>query len=260
MAQIDDAKADYENGMKYREIAEKYSVTMNTVKSWRSRHGWTRGAPKTEKGAPKKQKPGAPKNNRYAAGNSGGSAPKRNKNAVTHGLFANWLPDETNELIAAMAEQSPADLIWGQIQIQYAAIIRAQKIMYVSDHDDETKRQTGEGFGDRGSDSYSFAFAWDKQATFLSAQSRAMTTLLGMIKQFTEMAPPDDVRSQQAVLMRAKVDKAQSDAKAAESEAKIAKIKADALADAGDQTETQVAKLLNKIEETAKEDDDGKPE
>src|SRR5690554_6922120 len=28
---------DYKNGMKYKEIAEKYGVTLNTVKSWKTR-------------------------------------------------------------------------------------------------------------------------------------------------------------------------------------------------------------------------------
>ncbi|WP_222424339.1 terminase small subunit [Kurthia sp. Dielmo] len=31
------AKVDYDNGMKYKDIAEKYGVTLNTVKSWKTR-------------------------------------------------------------------------------------------------------------------------------------------------------------------------------------------------------------------------------
>lgn len=31
------AKVDYENGMKYKDIAKKYDVTINTVKSWKTR-------------------------------------------------------------------------------------------------------------------------------------------------------------------------------------------------------------------------------
>lgn len=87
MAQNDDAKQDYLAGMKYREIAEKYGVSMNTVKSWRQRHGWKRGAPsKQKKGAPKKHR-GAPPKNQYAVGNSGGHAPKGNKNALVTGEY-----------------------------------------------------------------------------------------------------------------------------------------------------------------------------
>lgn len=36
------AEIDYVAGMKYREIAEKYRVSINTVKSWKVRHSWDR--------------------------------------------------------------------------------------------------------------------------------------------------------------------------------------------------------------------------
>ncbi|HAM1380068.1 TPA: TerS, partial [Listeria monocytogenes] len=31
------AEQDYNAGMKYKDIAEKYNVTLNTVKSWKKR-------------------------------------------------------------------------------------------------------------------------------------------------------------------------------------------------------------------------------
>lgn len=34
------AKLDYKNGMKYKEIADKYEVSLNTVKSWKQRYKW----------------------------------------------------------------------------------------------------------------------------------------------------------------------------------------------------------------------------
>lgn len=36
------AEKDYKNGMKYKDIADKYGVTINTVKSWKQRYSWTR--------------------------------------------------------------------------------------------------------------------------------------------------------------------------------------------------------------------------
>lgn len=36
------AELDYMNGMKYKEIAEKYDVTVNTVKSWKTRYKWSK--------------------------------------------------------------------------------------------------------------------------------------------------------------------------------------------------------------------------
>lgn len=45
------AESDYMAGMKYKDIAEKYGTTINTVKSWKKRYAWNRkeGAPKKEK-------------------------------------------------------------------------------------------------------------------------------------------------------------------------------------------------------------------
>lgn len=56
------AAVDYAAGMKYKDIAEKYDVSLNTVKSWRKRNGWSRGAPSNKKGAPKKNERVHPKN------------------------------------------------------------------------------------------------------------------------------------------------------------------------------------------------------
>lgn len=36
------AEQDYLSGMKYQEIADKYEVSINTVKSWKQRYGWSR--------------------------------------------------------------------------------------------------------------------------------------------------------------------------------------------------------------------------
>lgn len=47
------AYIDYQNGMKYKDIAAKHDVSINTVKSWKSRK-WT--APPEKKGATKKEK------------------------------------------------------------------------------------------------------------------------------------------------------------------------------------------------------------
>lgn len=51
------AEADYIAGMKYKDIADKYKVSINTVKSWKKRYAWSRrGAPKNEKGCTQNKK------------------------------------------------------------------------------------------------------------------------------------------------------------------------------------------------------------
>lgn len=42
MSNIDQAELDYTSGMKYKDIAEKYAVSINTVKSWKVRYKWSR--------------------------------------------------------------------------------------------------------------------------------------------------------------------------------------------------------------------------
>ena len=59
------AEKDYMDGMKYKDIAEKYGTTINTVKSWKKRYSWNRDkvAPNTEKVCTQKMKKCAPKSN-----------------------------------------------------------------------------------------------------------------------------------------------------------------------------------------------------
>ncbi len=169
------AYEDYKAGMKRKDIAQKYNVSINTVKSWKQRH-WNK-----KEGAPPKHKKGAPLKNKNASGRT----PKKdeNQNARKHGFFAKWLPEEVNQIIGEMPED-PLDILWANIQMQMAAIVRAQNIMYVHDKNDMTKEVSM-----RGDDvvSYDVQQAWDKQANFMSAQSRAMKTLESMIKQYDEL-------------------------------------------------------------------------
>ncbi|MGX2959369.1 phage terminase small subunit [Peribacillus sp. JNUCC 23] len=206
------AEKDYVKDMKYKDIAEKYGVSLNTVKSWKQRHGWVRnkGAP-SDKGVHTKKR-GAPKGNINAKGNSGGAAPKGNSNAVTHGFFSKFLPKESLDIIEEIQERSPADMLWDQIMIQYTAIIRAQKIMFVEDKDDTTmvlKKEKPGTFGDE--QEWEYQFAWDKHATFMNAQSRAMGELRSLIKQFDDMAHIDDERRLKLEGMRLGIEKTKAE-------------------------------------------------
>ncbi|KAF0381343.1 terminase gpP N-terminus-related DNA-binding protein [Pediococcus acidilactici] len=66
MGKQEQAEKDYLSGMKYKDIATKYDVSINTVKSWKKRYGWQRGskkgAPPPEKRVHTKVKKGAHKN------------------------------------------------------------------------------------------------------------------------------------------------------------------------------------------------------
>ncbi|MBU8740397.1 phage terminase small subunit [Bacillus licheniformis] len=205
------AQKDYVKGMKYKDLAEKYGVSVNTIKSWKRRHGWER-----KKGAPSEKsvhtkKVGAPPGNINALGNNGG-APKGNQNAKTHGFFSKYLPEETLEIMEEIQERSPADMIWDQIQIQYAAIIRAQRIMFVQDKDDMAKELKKTKESDFSSEEeFEIQFAWDRHATFLNAQSRAMGELRSLIKQFDALAHEEDERRLKLDQMRLNIDKTKAE-------------------------------------------------
>lgn len=153
-------------------------------------------------------------NNKNAIGNIGGpGGPIGNKKAETHGFFSKYLPDDTLEIIEEIQEKNPLEILLEQITIQYAAIIRAQKIMYVKDKNEmikELKKYKDTEFGEE--IEYEFQFAWDRQATFLNAQSRAMSELRSLIKQASELMnnKPELVTEEQKARIdniKAKTDK-----------------------------------------------------
>lgn len=167
-----DVYQDYCTGLKLKDIAEKYNISLNTLKSWIKRYKWSKDKMRTPKVHPKQNEIQKK------------SALNKNTNAVKHGLFAKYLPKETLELVGAIETMSPLDILWENICLKYAAIVRSQKIMYVKDDKDVTKRITMDGAE---ATAYQYIEAYDKQATFLMAQSRAMGTLMNLIKQYEEM-------------------------------------------------------------------------
>lgn len=181
------AEQDYMAGMKYKDIADKYGVSLNTVKSWKVRHKWDKKSvhTKSEKVCTQKKKHGGQPGNKNAVGHG---APKRNKNAEKFGFFSKYLPEETVSIIQEMPAD-PLDVLWDQIQIAYAAIIRAQQIMYVRDRDDLTTTQIQEKNGDSVTEErWEVQQAWDKQGSFLKAQARAQSELRSMIRQYKDLA------------------------------------------------------------------------
>ncbi|WP_144456829.1 phage terminase small subunit [Bacillus pumilus] len=209
------AEKDYVKGMKYKDLAEKYGVSINTIKSWKKRHGWER-----KKGAPKRKsvhtKKGGQPGNVNALGNSGGAAPIRNQNAKTHGFYSKHMPAEAFEIMQDIQGFSPVDLLWEQIQIQFTAIVRAQKIMFVENKDEmikelKKKKSVVSDSADIEEEEYEFQFAWDRHATFLNAQSRAMSELRGLIKQFDNIAHETDERRLKLEQMRLNIDKTKAE-------------------------------------------------
>lgn len=196
MARAPDARVHkayelYKQGMKLVEIASQLNLPDGTVRRWKSTYKWDNERSEKKSERSHKKKGGQP-NNRNAVGNSGGAAPKQNKNAEKFGFFSKYLPEETKEIFDAISEADPLNLLWHQIQLAYTAIVRAQSIMHVSNKDDLSKELKREkrSSGEKSSsweEEYELQFAWDKQANFMQAQARQQATLNSLIKQYDEM-------------------------------------------------------------------------
>lgn len=183
------AKAMYFKGEKLVEIASQLNLPEGTVRRWKSTHKWE--SERSDRNSERSHKKGPPKGNKNAAGNKGGAPPEQNKNAEKHGLFSRYLPEETLSIIQAMP-RSPLDILWDNIQISYAAIVRAQQIMYVTDKDDRTTTQIQRKNGDTVTEApWEVQQAWDKQGNFLKSQARAQSELRSLIKQYDELLHKD---------------------------------------------------------------------
>lgn len=195
-----------------KEIAAQLELSDSQIRKWKNQDEWDsklNSNVTNPNGNVTKRARGAPVGNNNAKGHG---APKRNQNAVTHGFFLKFLPDETLEIMEAMNERSPADLIWDQIQIQYAAIIRSQRIMHVESKDEmikELKKFKPGQFGDE--KEYNFQFSWERQAQLLTAQSRAIGELRSSIRQFIDMSDAEDERRLKLEKMQLDVDKTKVD-------------------------------------------------
>lgn len=103
-------------------------------------------------------------------------------------------------------------MLWENIMIQYAAIVRAQRIMLVKHHNDMTKELKKEKSSLSAEEvEYEIQFAWDKQATFMNAQSRAITTLSQLIERFDRLANADDKRRLELDKLKADIEKTKAD-------------------------------------------------
>lgn len=166
-----------------KDIAEELQVSEEQVRKWKNQDKWDKVTLPNANSNVTKYK-GAQPGNKNASGHG---APKKNSNAEKHGLFRKYLPEETFSIIDEIKGKSPLDLIWDAIQIQYAAIIRSQQIMYVRDREDKTIEKVEEKSGNIFGESWEVQQAWDKQASFLKAQSTAITSLKNLVKDYLEL-------------------------------------------------------------------------
>nr|DAY89270.1 MAG TPA: terminase small subunit [Caudoviricetes sp.] len=174
-----------------REIAKILDEKINNINSWKNKDRWNEILPVNK-----------------------GGAPNGNLNAIKHGVYCNlekrdkddylnkYIPASTKNIMKKTDELglNTIDLLWEQIKMQHAAILRSQKIMNVTSKKEMIKElkktkiqkemQKNEETGKEKlvetyrEEEFEFQFAWDRQATFLKAQSAAMAELRSLIKQY----------------------------------------------------------------------------
>lgn len=79
---------DWKKGLKYQEIADKYGISLSTVKSWAIRY-WRKND--TEKVATDKEKVATKNRIKLQTEKNKGGAPKGNKNHLKHGVYEKML-------------------------------------------------------------------------------------------------------------------------------------------------------------------------
>lgn len=203
-----------------RKIAEMLDVSEKTVGGWKSKDNWDKklvkeleesnGVLQTNERSTPNDKPTKRKGNRNPVINEKDVFQNGNSVAKKHGLFSRYMPAETLAIIEEFGQKSPKDLLWNQIQIQYAAIIRAQKIMYVKDDSDHLKLKIRETAM---SNEYQISSAGDRYATFLTAQSRAISELRTSINHYNKIADEDDERRLKLEAMQLDVDRKKEELK-----------------------------------------------
>lgn len=224
---------DEHNGqISNREIAGILDCSEKTVSGWKCKDNWSgnnRSTPNENDRSTPKKRGGQPDNQNAKGKNLG------NQNARKHGLYSKYIPPELIEIIEEMPKD-PLDVVWQGVEIQYARVIHAQNIMHVLDKEDKTTELTfkGDSLG------YEIQQAWDKEANAIKAQSRAMGTLMSMIKDYD-------------VLLHRNWDTATEIQKArlAQIQAQTDKLRADSDKNEQDQL-SKVDKILQEIQEDAK--------
>lgn len=162
-----------------KEIANLLNENVINIMSWRSLDKWGR---KFKKGG------GAPKGNKNAIGNKGGGAPKGNINSFKYGNYTKRIPFAVKTIMEELDIEDPIERLWRNICLQDARIINMQKTMHVDGKEDITKELKKTSSGDKmESEEYEIQFAWDKEANLMNTQSKAMSTLAKLIKQYDEM-------------------------------------------------------------------------
>lgn len=169
-----------------KDLAEKHGLSVSTVRSRKAREEWCKYEvvdatvrPVLTKKIIEPEKVTKVKQGNIVA------RPRKDS------PWLKFLPDEMVKVMETMESIDPLDILYDQIRIQWAIILRAQEIMFVADQTDIDKFKTAASME---SDSWEIHTAWDKHGKFMSQLSTAQKELRGLIKEFMTIAPVEDER------------------------------------------------------------------
>lgn len=143
----DKAKQDYLKGMKYKDICDKYNISINTLKSWIKRYRWSDEKKKYKKKDAHKNKKGAPFNNKNAVGNDGG-APEGNLNSIKHGayqsIYFDMLNTEDKILFNMMQSSTNVDDEIKLLRLKIARLLNLKQSFFYNMFDQKVKKELSE--------------------------------------------------------------------------------------------------------------------
>lgn len=199
-------------------LAEKHDIKLGTLKSRKSREGWSRDATqKVATSQPKKKKVATSKKRKEQKNRSGNpnpshKFPNHNSFQLKHGLYSKYFSETQREIIEAFQDISIADQLWIQIEIKFSAIIQMQKVMWVEDSKDHLREEDGSSWGDGvSSESFKVSFAYERYEAYIKAQARAMAEYRNLTKRFLELSHEEDERRLKLEQMRLNIDKTKAE-------------------------------------------------
>ena len=178
----------YNEGFSYTEISKKTGVPLNTIRTWAARH-WKKNATPKATGV--------------------GKGPPGNQHALIHGFNSKIIPDEIQKIVDEIKNWNEEEMLWQSILLQFAQILRSQSLIYVKDQSDKIQEITSETNGDSiQSRSYEIQQAWERQASLLTAQSKALSSLSNAIGNYVRICSKgivSETHKQNLELIKAKV-------------------------------------------------------
>lgn len=145
-----------------KEIAQHLGVTVRTVFNWSNKDSWDSMLKLlTEKNISKSYE-------------------------TTESSVIELLPKQTAQIMSVIEQSSAVEILWQNILLQYAAIIRAQQLMYVESENilSIEKRRLEEN--ESSASEWENITPWDRYKTFLDTQSKAMNVLTNMLNKFED--------------------------------------------------------------------------